>query len=1678
MQVLDGAVKLRAENPAAADGEGVFPLARIRPQQPSEATCEFVVGQRVDVRLGSTYWPATLVMGDRRSRGKRSWFVSYDLEPIVASGPLETTVSEATLRHSMTWTAAEGWKRVIGTGFAASAPTSKRGAKAASAAGEEDAGSDGDENEDSDASAGDGNETEQEDSDADPPARRRTAAASSAPVAKRSKPAAAAGASNAASSSSKSKKTSGSISSSKIPTAAAGSKAKGAACKGGKSAGKSGGAASSRSSTRTATVAGSKRYRGVSDDDSSDDDAEATEPEDDDAVLEVAEHKRKSPSKADELLASLPPKHAFRVNDRVEVMMSERIEASLPGGAFTGTVTGVSNYSRDVEVQFDHIVHTSKRRKPVSADHDDGYSDTAAPAPTSGADSSSSSSSAAAAAADVTGADAMAVDEAAAEEEEEGVTLHVRDKLLRPFQTPEVCLGIMRGLTFDPLTSPAVLRAQVPQMYSQPSFSVSSSSSSFPSALPSWGAVTRYGVDSGFYGPGRDVDAWVNDSWWPAVVTKVEPPLTLDDRRTKPLAHDVATPYGPVTASESGDASSMQLVRVRYVDSDRFASGAAGEDPEADVTLFPAHRIRPGASWARSGGTWRERRLEDGPGIVRYHVQLDAVQAEMTSDQASAGAGGAADEVMDLTRSDSTTSSSSVAKGKAGASRSAAAAAARLSRAKSSSAASAAASAAAQIKKWTKHPRYDPLGFAILDSDDQDDEEGDGESVDSAGNNDHCDVCRDEGELVCCDGCRRSFHAHCLNPPLPHDFSCQFYCPACIVGTFAEKEKGSRSGSRADSSAVAETIQRDRCCGGCGSPPPIMSDVDIVLRLPVPVPTSSSSSKKQQQKGGEMALVSAYLAVSCITCSTAYHPCCLEAGFGAEAAADIMRASSAAHKKRKGPKDPAPTDFRFTPRSCLHCQSLGFAAEPAKIVAHRLVFVPNPVLQRMVREGAMFDSSSGDGGGASGSAAAGGGGSHSRQPNHHMHHHGSGSGLMTAAAAAAAAAAAGGAGSGSSSSSGAVIRTASSSGVGAGRGAALGAGSGSAAVAGKSGTKALDSRYLPCFQYLVQYRDRGHWHDRWESAYRVAYSAKRLLITYMQQHELRAASNQLVEALMGRPRSSKARGQWVEETVIFVEHQQQQQTAGHSASAGAAAATLPSSVPPSLLPHINAYNLPVYYYSPAGISSNSSSSGSAPSAASAAASTAATIPLPLTRSVGECLSIPPPPAASAASSLPAASPKTASAAAGAKEEDEAAAAAWDDDDAVDNAGADEDEEDSDSESEEEEDTKDSFGDSSAVPGARRRTAAAAAAESSAPVGVSALFTFSSSDDKDAAFRKEYLLIDRVLAVRRRPALAASLSAAVSAASEDTAATTPSSSKTSKGKAEASSSPVSSTSSYASSIACPLELLITLERLRIRTAARMSLALRKQHGYDIDDVLPAWYPAASGSSSDVSTSAPPELVFDPSFRRLRLLLSLRSHVHGQCEYLVKWKGLYHEHATWEPGPAVAAVAPSAILQFRRINGRCLRAALYAERRLQESAIAAAAAAASSSAASGASAQSPARPSASAASAMRSSTSPGDGGIAPSQLSSISSPDRAGGDHISILDDDGDDSQQQPQHAPSGHGGFASSTVGRTFPVSPSFLGSGDSQLFPYQLEGLNWLIDAYKRRRNVILADVSLSASMM
>ncbi|KAM8826916.1 chromodomain-helicase-DNA-binding protein 4 [Synchiropus picturatus] len=65
------------------------------------------------------------------------------------------------------------------------------------------------------------------------------------------------------------------------------------------------------------------------------------------------------------------------------------------------------------------------------------------------------------------------------------------------------------------------------------------------------------------------------------------------------------------------------------------------------------------------------------------------------------------------------------------------------------------------------------------DVEDDDDRRGEGVEEEDDHHIEYCRVCKDGGELLCCDTCPSSYHIHCLNPPLPEIPNGEWICPRC-----------------------------------------------------------------------------------------------------------------------------------------------------------------------------------------------------------------------------------------------------------------------------------------------------------------------------------------------------------------------------------------------------------------------------------------------------------------------------------------------------------------------------------------------------------------------------------------------------------------------------------------------------------------------------------------------------------------------------------------------------------------------------------------------------------------------------------------------------------------------------------------------------------------------------------
>ncbi|XP_054848530.1 chromodomain-helicase-DNA-binding protein 3 isoform X4 [Eublepharis macularius] len=84
----------------------------------------------------------------------------------------------------------------------------------------------------------------------------------------------------------------------------------------------------------------------------------------------------------------------------------------------------------------------------------------------------------------------------------------------------------------------------------------------------------------------------------------------------------------------------------------------------------------------------------------------------------------------------------------------------------------------------TDHQDYceEKEGVQWEPKEEEDDYEGEMDDAEKEEEDDHmeyCRVCKDGGELLCCDACISSYHIHCLNPPLPEIPNGEWLCPRC-----------------------------------------------------------------------------------------------------------------------------------------------------------------------------------------------------------------------------------------------------------------------------------------------------------------------------------------------------------------------------------------------------------------------------------------------------------------------------------------------------------------------------------------------------------------------------------------------------------------------------------------------------------------------------------------------------------------------------------------------------------------------------------------------------------------------------------------------------------------------------------------------------------------------------------
>nr|XP_033482552.1 chromodomain-helicase-DNA-binding protein 5 [Epinephelus lanceolatus] len=81
--------------------------------------------------------------------------------------------------------------------------------------------------------------------------------------------------------------------------------------------------------------------------------------------------------------------------------------------------------------------------------------------------------------------------------------------------------------------------------------------------------------------------------------------------------------------------------------------------------------------------------------------------------------------------------------------------------------------------KWScPHCEKEGIQWEAKDEEEEEEEPAGEEEDDHM---EFCRVCKDGGELLCCDTCPSSYHIHCLNPPLPEIPNGEWLCPRCML---------------------------------------------------------------------------------------------------------------------------------------------------------------------------------------------------------------------------------------------------------------------------------------------------------------------------------------------------------------------------------------------------------------------------------------------------------------------------------------------------------------------------------------------------------------------------------------------------------------------------------------------------------------------------------------------------------------------------------------------------------------------------------------------------------------------------------------------------------------------------------------------------------------------------------
>ncbi len=104
-------------------------------------------------------------------------------------------------------------------------------------------------------------------------------------------------------------------------------------------------------------------------------------------------------------------------------------------------------------------------------------------------------------------------------------------------------------------------------------------------------------------------------------------------------------------------------------------------------------------------------------------------------------------------------------------------------------------------------------------------------------NVDDCSKCGKPGELLCCDGCDRSYHLTCLEPPLTRIPAGQWLCTFCIQ----ENTAAASTAASAAANSTADPSSPD------AQPVPI-----VVAPAPAPVPAPSPASERRTRSSASL----------------------------------------------------------------------------------------------------------------------------------------------------------------------------------------------------------------------------------------------------------------------------------------------------------------------------------------------------------------------------------------------------------------------------------------------------------------------------------------------------------------------------------------------------------------------------------------------------------------------------------------------------------------------------------------------------------------------------------------------------------------------------------------------------------------------------------------------------------